>query len=230
MSYISIEDVENSIQQLAPAPAEASEYPIRSSEELLSSWESARSIEDVSNWVLGDIVVEAVRAAQTAQPELSESAAVKAFSELTGAEYSSMRGYAWVSTAFPAREMRKTGLSWSHYRKTVTTKDPMSWIEVAINEHLTVRGLEQRIKEAEGDILVASACCSICKVQLPQHGVIAIYRDGKKEASFDKDECALQYFANTLERKAMVLGAYNNTDTDDMVIIPASNVEENIFA
>lgn len=215
--YIPIADIEESLYQLVLAPDEVNEdTEVKSEEELVSIWKSAKDIEDTTQWTLGDIAQEAIRAARKNDPNLTEKSILEAFALATGDEYSTMRTYAWVSKVYANKAIRKTGLSWSHYRTAAKTDEPLVWLELAVDQHLTTRALEHLIKEAGGATLIESLCCSKCNAPLPEHGVIVVYRDGKREAAFDKDACALTYFSDLLAMKAEIFGTFNNTDTADL--------------
>jgi len=156
---MSIEGIIDELDELAPVPEVADTLPRESLEELVSRGVVARELNDGSSWALGDIAYKVER-------DLGKEA-VAVFASQIGLKPDTVRQYRWISSRFPKKEERMTGLSWSHYRNAAGADNPMEWIEMAVDGDWSAEELYARMKEEHEDTR-PNRVCPLCEGLMPE--------------------------------------------------------------
>jgi hypothetical protein len=163
------------------------DLPARSLDELVVEWKTTDS-----PWVKGDMIVEYVHSAKASGTNLAKNAILQNFADSVGEKPSVIRSYEWLSRDFPDKSMRKDELSWSNYRtiaKLKTLEEQMHWIDIAIEEKLVTRDLEERIERAQNK----PKKCTNCTESLPIKGKLKLHKDRILVGTFCSYECLIKY-------------------------------------
>lgn len=151
-------------------------------EDFVSRATTLREVEDVSQWLQGDLYA-AFESKYASTEEKTDF--IAQFSSDIGKSVSTVKQYAWVSKKFPLRSQRDTGLSWSHYRRAAGMDDPMKWINKSVTENWTVAKLIEETQQEQDKISVACGRpCDNCGCPLPDNS-LHIRRGKSKWCSCD---------------------------------------------
>lgn len=143
------------------ASASTGEIPVlESSNDLVLAWQAIKG--RGARWGLGDLAIE-VEERDTGYRGPDGLTRVERLARDVGVKMDTMRQYIWIARTFPTRADRASGLSWSHYRITVATEDPMGWIKKALENKWTVMELSAEIAMARDPDRAAQAeTCDHC--------------------------------------------------------------------
>lgn len=196
-----IEQIEESIKGLSVIPDELETAPKRSWEELASNMTAALQIEGVSSWTLGDLAFEVAHTFGTKKDPGTGKTPMELMASDLNMKPGTLKHYAWVSSAFPNKEARKQGLTWSHYRLCASKDNTNDLIALCIENNWTVVQLEQYIKNEEDDGYVETGVCSHCQGSMSINDARHVRAHGRREGSFCTTACIVGYYLKVLDEE-----------------------------
>jgi hypothetical protein len=178
----------------------------QSLEKFTSSWpkdDTKETPKDKMQWKKGDMALEYINSVKATGVNLSEADILQSLAESVREPKDSLRSYLWVSRAFPDGSIRHKGLSWSHYRAAAGSEKPIHWIEIAVNENLSVRQLNYRIARDETKEKYyrgAEMECSVCSKKISK-GEFNLYQGDVPIGNFCSYGCLAAYASNAAIKK-----------------------------
>ena len=196
------------LEVYAKPPAEIGDHePTKTWEEYVSSWITIQDLKGASQWTLGDIANEVVRAF-SGPGDKRGKVALEKFAESVGERKETVRQYAWVSRTFSSHADRQTDLSYSHYRATVKTEAPMVWIDTAVKENWTVARLIEEIKNVQDATSVEQGRpCDFCGTPIPETGAYHVRQNGLKIGCLCSARCGVGWFLEKAKQEEEQINA-----------------------
>lgn len=158
---------------------------IRSFETLCSEGVNTRKKSDNAKWTLGDLACEV---------EVGYGdKAIEKFAARLDEKVERIREYRRVSRAFPKKEDRELGLSYSIYAEAASMPNPKEWAEKALEEEWTVneiRSAKSYFKDTS-KAKVEGRPCIECEAKLPENPIHVKF-DGMV-ASVCSWDCLIEY-------------------------------------